>query len=416
MHIVFVTTELATSENSSGGLASFTANISRIFAQKGHKVTILLSAVKEENLKFDNNITLESAYVKKEIWDKFDKVATCISKFCKEDKDEIRRLFVNYYKSKQVKKKIIEINQKNKIDIIHYCSLGFVALKANKKIPYIIRISSFMNICRGANNSKYELGYMQNPPTIKEKLVNYTLKKSKYIVSPSEMLANIAKEKFNINAEVIESPFVLNRNNWNYDCYNNVARGRKYIIHYGRLSYLKGTHIVAELVREFLNKYPEISIILAGDCENLLDERGKEIKAYELIINNAEQYADRVIYVGKLVREQLYPLLEGAELCLLPSRIENLSNACIEAMAMGKIVVATNGASYEQLIEDRVSGFLCERDNAESFMRGIDEALVLNNDEKEQMIENAVERMKQLSPEIIYEKYLNYYKRVIVEW
>ena len=55
MHIVFVTTELATAGNSSGGLASFTANMARIFAANGHRVTILLAAVKEEKLVFDDS-------------------------------------------------------------------------------------------------------------------------------------------------------------------------------------------------------------------------------------------------------------------------------------------------------------------------------------------------------------------------
>ena len=39
----------------------------------------------------------------------------------------------------------------------------------------------------------------------------------------------------------------------------------------------------------------------------------------ELIRKSAGEYADRVIYAGRLVREQLYPLIKGAEVCLLPS-------------------------------------------------------------------------------------------------
>lgn len=165
-----------------------------------------------------------------------------------------------------------------------------------------------------------------------------------------------------------------------------------------------------------LERYPEFVILLAGDYLEMLDDQGERYPAYEVVQKRAGKYAERVIYVGRLVREELYPLIQNAELCLLPSRIENLSNACIEAMAMGKIVVATDGASFEQLIDDRVSGFLCERDNPESFLQAVEEALNMEKEKKQDMIENAFKRIQQLSPKVIYEKFLKYYEKVMHEW
>lgn len=59
-----MTTELATPNNVSGGLASFTANIARIFTANKHTVTILLSTVKESEITFDDNIVLEKVFIK----------------------------------------------------------------------------------------------------------------------------------------------------------------------------------------------------------------------------------------------------------------------------------------------------------------------------------------------------------------
>ena len=140
------------------------------------------------------------------------------------------------------------------------------------------------------------------------------------------------------------------------------------------------------------------------------------MSADELVRKKAGEYSNRVIYAGRLVREQLYPLIQYAELCLLPSRIENLSNACIEAMAMGKIVVATNGASYEQLIDDRVSGFLCERDNPASYLKAVDEVLAMSTEERNKIGLKAIEVTKRLEPQKIYEQYLAFYEKVIREW
>ena len=68
------------------------------------------------------------------------------------------------------------------------------------------------------------------------------------------------------------------------------------------------------------------------------------------------------------------------------------------------------------MIDDRVSGFLCERDNPESFLQAVEEALSMNEEEKQKMIEKASMRIQQLSPEIIYEKYFDFYKQVMQEW
>ena len=146
------------------------------------------------------------------------------------------------------------------------------------------------------------------------------------------------------------------------------------------------------------------------------DEKGEKIKAHELVKKAAKEHSNRVLYVGCLVREQLYPLIQNAQVCLLPSRIENLSNACIEAMAMGRIVIGTNGASFEQLIDDGVSGFLCERDNPLSYLQAVNTALNMCEEEKQKMSEKAIERIKKLEPDAVYEKYLRYYRKVIKNW
>jgi glycosyltransferase involved in cell wall biosynthesis len=51
---------------------------------------------------------------------------------------------------------------------------------------------------------------------------------------------------------------------------------------------------------------------------------------------------------------------------VLPSLIDNLPNACLEAMALGKPVVGTRGASFEEMIRDGETGFLVPAGDAEA--------------------------------------------------
>ena len=416
MHLVIVTTELATSTHSSGGLASFSANLARIFHQNGHEVTIILVTTKKEQLDFDQGISLENVYVKKALWDKFDAMAQIISSLMDGNRDQIRRLIVNIYKSDQINELVTEINREKKIDIIHVCNLSSLSVKLDSSIPYAVRMSCIEYIWDDADIPDTCINYEKNFLSIKNRLQNYMLKQTKYIISPSNLVAKGVKEITGIESTVIESPFVMNKSKWDYSVYQKFCIGKRYIIHYGTLSYRKGTHIVAQIIKPFLKRYSDITMILAGNSTEMIDASGRKIQAHELVKRGAEECADRVIYTGRLVREQLYPLISDAALCLLPSRVENLPNTCIEAMALGKIVIGTDGASFEQLIEDRVSGFLCEKDNPESVLQAIYEALDMSEKDRSRMVAKATERIKELAPDKIYSKYLAFYQKVIQEW
>lgn len=417
MHIVFVTTELAADHHPSGGLGSFSANIAKIFSKHGHKVTVILASVKEENVTMDDNIHLHTLYIKKPLWNCFNQAAKALAIFTKENRDEIRIFLINLYKGRQVKRAIRGINKREKIDMIHFCNHGALSLSVDKKIPYVVRISSFLNIYNGgANQPNGSTRYEDNRLSIRDRLEDHALRKADYVISPSYLIAGIARENLGLNPKVIESAFVLNKGEWDYEIYNKLLKDRKYIIHYGRLSYFKGTHIVADMAKALLENYPDIMLVLAGNARMMTDEEGKEIHPADLVKRKAEEYGDRVIYAGCLDRGQLYPLIENAQICLLPSRMENLPNACIEAMAMGKIVVGTDGASFEQLIDDRKNGFLCVRDDPASYMEAVNEIMNMSVKEREQMSELAIESTKRFAPEVIYGKYLGFYQKVIQDW
>ena len=418
MHIVFVTIELASKNSSSGGLASFTANMAKIFSQYGHHVSIILASTKEQNIEFSSDVDIYSLFVPLQKWKRIDYISKILGKLFSIENDSIRKTLVNLFKARQVKNAIQRINKKDKIDIIHYCNHGSLNLLSPKRFPYIVRISGYLNIWMGgANILNGSLKYIDNPLSPKDKLEEYTIKKSRYVVSPSNLIASITRENLGVTPVVIESPFILELKKWDHTIFEKFnLKGKKYIIHYGTLSYLKGIHIVEQIAKKFLCQHKNYHIVLSGNNCELYKENNSIVRADELVKRSAGEFSDRVIYAGRLVREQLYPLIQNAELCLLPSRIENLSNACIEAMAMGKIVVATDGASYEQLIDDGISGFLCQRDNSDSFLKAINKVLDMSVEEKEQMELKAIEVTKRLEPQSIYQQYLNLYKKVIREW
>lgn len=114
-----------------------------------------------------------------------------------------------------------------------------------------------------------------------------------------------------------------------------------------------------------------------------------------------------------LPHSSLYPIIQHADFVVFPSLIDNFSNACIESMYFGRVVIGTDGTSYEQLIVDGKSGFLCEPGNEDSLLESMNKAASMDQTQKDLMGQYAKERISKLSPQFTVRKLLRYYQYVI---
>ena len=67
-------------------------------------------------------------------------------------------------------------------------------------------------------------------------------------------------------------------------------------------------------------------------------------------------------------------VIDEAKAFVLPSRVEGMPQALIEAMAREKIVVASNSQAIRDIIKDNHNGYLFEFDNPEDLARVIQKA------------------------------------------
>lgn len=411
MHIVFVTTEIAIKKGYSGGLSTFTANIAELFASKGDEVEILHVTTKDETDEYDCNAKVVNLYIDKRDWDTFNDISKI---YCAcEEADANRKELVSISKARIVRDYIRYLDSRNKIDIVHFCNHGSLSIMMDDSIPYVIRVSGLLNICMGGANKKNgSLKFSENPPGAEDRLEFYAMKRACGVFAPSKLVAGILRENVGIEADILETPFIKKKccvQEGKYEFLKDV----KYVLFFGTLKYLKGIQVVADIVFDMLSRNKDICLVMAGEDRPLQDDAGREAMASDYVRQKAGGYAERVIYLGQLNRYEMDSVIKNAEICLLPSRIENLSNACIESMSHGKIVIATDGASFEQLIDDGRNGFLCERDSGVSFLEKINYALRLSEKEKAEMSSCALKTIDRLNPDTIYEKYRSYYEKVI---
>lgn len=111
------------------------------------------------------------------------------------------------------------------------------------------------------------------------------------------------------------------------------------ILFVGRLDAQKGADLLVDLAPQFLAQLPEHNLLMVG--------RGP-LEAQLAAAVSRTPFADRIHLLGW--RSDVAEIIAAAELVVLPSRWEGMSNVLLEAMAAGKPVVARDVEGVREAI------------------------------------------------------------------
>jgi len=394
MRICFVTTEYVTEEqNYDGGLSNYLSRICLALQRKGHEPVVVVAS--KSNRRFRHN-DVEINRVK----------ALCYSKRLMKILQLLPGLdwrFVSWQLNRRVKR----LHGERPFDIVQYASVGAIILSRHKDVPSVVRISG--------NQKLWDIAYEETPSRKKLAYQNLEiagLTRADSLYGPSRVIADYLKENHYFDVKIVESPFVQECSSFSTEVYGKIRSQvtGEYLLFFGSLGLAKGVKTIADMVHNLLEKYPNLTMVFVGKD---MGYNGQPIMNY--VFAKAGEHAGRVVWHDRVKHEQLYPIIQGAKLVLLPSRIDNFPNCCVEAMAFKKVVIGTKGASFEQLIDDNVSGFLSVPDDPQGLLAVVTKALNMPEEELEKIGEQASDRVMKLSPEKIVEQLLSYYKDVIAQ-
>lgn len=400
MHIVFLTHVFPKEGKTTGGAATYVDNMARIMALNGHTVDIIVEDDKEELLK-NNGITIHRIR------------ATRGFKNTGRSMPTYKKLMKNICRSYWYNKEVEKINKVNSVDIVQSVNSYFISLFRKRNIPYIVRMSSYSPLWGGASKEYFDFNKCITSKRIDEMIQLIALKRADGLISPSFLIQKIIYNIIGVKPYVVESPITIDDDS-EYKLDEGNITENNYFVTYGTLSIRKSIHILAQIIDILLDKYPSMKyVIIGGDREVFY--KGKYIYASELFYSNIVRNRDRFVLLGEISdRDRLFSIVKHASICVLPTRVDNLPNTCLESMALGKIIVSTTskeGTSVEQLITDGKNGFLAEVDNPESLLNKIEYAMNLSSVEKEKIQAQAKERVKDLTPELVYPKMMEIYEK-----
>lgn len=397
MHIGFVTTEYITEENFDGGQANYLYKITQALKNIGHEPFVVVTSKNEECIEY-HGVKVYRVKAKPVF---LYKLLDVLTRF------KCQRILDYGLESYFMYQKIRQIHATKPIDLIQYASFRATSFFSPSSIPYVVRLSSFEKFINQANGIINKSIIQKQGEIIDE----ISIRKAKMLFAPSQFLARHVSKKTGKPISVIETPFfprVLQEDPKIVAEIRRMTNGKPYFLFFGRLALFKGVVDIADILEVFFKKYPDFYMVFVG--KDLL-YKGQPTINY--VYDKAGPFREQVIYQPQLSHEELYPVIREAFAVLLPSRIENISNACIEALSLGKVVIATKGVSFEELITDGHTGILCENASPASLLEAIERVIQLPADEKVKMERNAAASVERLKPEVTVKKIESFYLSIL---
>jgi len=272
----------------------------------------------------------------------------------------------------------------------NYRACGFVAALRNT-IPVVTRISSYEPLWRT----------MYKKPLTKQQLdlENAEIQQVKWSAAtyaPSFLLAEALKANEGLSVRVIEPPFYLDPPPPGLPETAADLAPESYAMFFGSLGYLKGCDRLVTVLPALLERNPEMRFVFVGPARRT--ESGLPFDQH--IRHMLKGYIDnRVRIISEQKQQDLFQLVQNARLVVLPSRADNLPNACMESMALGRVVIGARGASFEQLIEDGVNGLLVSQEDDPELAACIERVWCMATPHRDAIGSRASETVQRLRPE-----------------
>lgn len=170
------------------------------------------------------------------------------------------------------------------------------------------------------------------------------------------------------------------------------------IIFASRLVWEKNLGTLIKVYRESKKQGDKYNFIIAGDgvAKETLEEKMPDAHM-----------------LGKIDHEKLAILYASSDIFLFPSVSETYGNVVVEAMASGCPCVIAKGGGSQSLVKHGETGFLCEPNNPEDYLKRIDE-IISSSELRSSFVTNGLAYTKNLDWHVLAKTYFDDVKKLRV--
>lgn len=397
LRVALLTTEYPTEMTFAGGLASYLRRVGQTLVQQGHTVEVFCLSHVDEVID-DDGITVHRVKENTHLSQKLSRMP-------------ILWRYAGYIDalipSLQLALRLRRRHRMASFDIAqasNYCACGVVSAFF-KTLPIVTRVSSYEPLWREGYQKQLTSSQKQV-----ERLEIMQMRSSSAAYAPSRLIAETITKSEGIEVATIEPPFFAPQYLDNTDIAPDLGLPDEYAMFFGSIGRLKGCDRLLRILPNILIANPTLNFIFAGTIKKIDGVPFDEVAREKLV-----DFPGRVFVLPALKPEQLFPLVSRARIVVLPSRVDNLPNACMEAMSLGRVVIGTHGASFDQLIDHGQSGFLVSQDNNDELAETISTAWNLDDKERARIGENARIALLRMTPERAGKSLTDFFQNVIAQ-
>lgn len=330
MHICFICHEYPPARH--GGIGSFTQTLARELVQQGHAVTTIgLYAIPATVAEIDRGVSV---------------IRLPQGTFPR------LRVVQNYRRLQQA---LRSLHGQQPIDILEGAERAFFLVSRRFPVPRVLRMHGghvFVHMAVGEQPDRQKM--------LEERR---SFRVATHLCAVSRFVAETSRRRLKLGdrpVRVILNPVDLRL----FRPQPAVAEEDGLIVCVGTIIERKGVRHLIDAMPKVVAQYPAARLVFYGN--DTFDPATGE--SYTAIAQRKipPALADRITFAGTVPREALPGLMAKAAVCIYPSHIEALPIAWVEGLAMGKAVVGADMGPGREVIEDGVSGLLCDSRDAES--------------------------------------------------
>ncbi len=377
MRIAFLTTEFPVGTTRCGGLGSYLGRVSRALVERGHEAHIILLGEKREEINWQGVLVhvMPAPRLPEGQYDPgwFGRLCRWYST----PAESMRRAWTAF-------RRVRELHRELQFDVVQIPNIGGMGMlcAAWLSCPVVLRASGFAPLWNRVMHAKRGL-----TARFLEWMETRSCRKACAVYAPSDLVAVAIQLAGVERVETIRPPWVEALVDEDGTRAAKLAGDMPFLLFFGRTTDKKGALVLAKALADVMPRIADMRAFFIGRDAATVGG-GSTI---DEVRRTCKPLGERVGFVGEMSQAQLRPFIRRARLVVLPSLVDNLPNACIEAMALGKVVIGTTGTSLDELIEDGVSGFLVEPDDADGLARCIEQ--VWRRDDLDAIGEAAAERV-----------------------
>lgn len=401
-HMVFV---IGNYKN--GGVAMRSTNLANAFAEKGYRVTVLITGTVSSDVFFQHhkniNVITLSDYVA------MHKADADVVQYVKKQKNKIKLMKYIRYLSR-ITPKIDELLAEKIRCIRKSNDLSIYALKNQGSVYVAFGVAYFVLTFGAVKSFGDKIIYAERIAPEKElEVFGETKEKFCEMVGKADGVVLQTQNEMEFYGEYLKKPVVIN-NPVKADLPERfIGERKKVIVNFCRVSQQKNLPLLFEAMQKFHKDYPEYVLEIYGNT--VVEQEEDLLKEYKQLLKNMDAEA----YIKLLPpSKDVHELVKDSAMFVSSSDFEGLSNSMIEAMAMGLPCVCTDclGGGAREMITDGESGLLVPMQDSEALCLAM-KRFIEEPDLAEKCSINAEKKRDELSLPVIAGKWIEYIESVI---